>query len=580
MAIVKRWDTCRRLRSLSRVTRIAPVVVLGLLACNPDRSEKTSDTKNNLVVSPPQHARLGFTAHFPLSEVRSDSVPCASYSFSVNGSADIAVDMGADLTFAYDRANILPGGNVPVQITYTPTNDSGPEVRASATADVMMGVHVEGGCIAALCIVDPVSCPALTALAIAINSFDGQLNHFSLVSASGDFTAPLGAVPPVVVLGTGDTAVLQFLGNDLLRVTPTASLTLAPSPPGSFPGFGGAAALVSASGASPPFIPLVEWDSSAPVVATITLPSAPGPTATMTLNPLLHWLGTSASASININLVGVLGDVFGQPSPISVFSGALGPTVGLDNLLCNSSAIPSIAQPACMATVAAGNVPYPALQPQPPDPLPAVPPLPPFASFNFTITLDSDGDGLLDGVELANGTDPDNADTDHDGLSDGAEVNTYGTDPLNPDTDNDGLSDGAEVNTYHTNPLDPDTDHDLLSDGFEVAHGTDPLDPDSDHDGIIDGLDTQSMNSFITALPDSAFKANGQRVALLSQLRDVERQVADHKKDNAVHKLDNIRRHLDGCPTEPDQDDWVTDCTAQLELRALLDVLANNLALP
>lgn len=578
MEIARRLHAGRKWTSRSVLIWFTPMVIGGGFACTPDHPEPTSNVKSNLVVSPPQHVRLGFRAGFPIAQNRSDSVPCASYSFSVNGSASLAIDLGADLTFAYDRADIVPGGSVPIQITYTPTNDAGPEVSVNSTADIAMDVGVDTGCIVGLCLFDPVNCPLLSALAAAINSFSGELNHFSLVSATASFTAPLGADPAIAIPGTGDTAVLQFAGNDLLRVTPVGSLTLAPAPTGMLPGFGGASALVSATGATPPLIPVVEWQAATPVTTTIALPAAPGPTATLTLSPLQHWLGTTASASINIDLVGAIGDVFGHPAPISVFSGALGPALGLDSALCSS--VPSFAQPACMASIAAGNVPYPALQPQPPDALPTVPPLPGFAAIQFTITLDSDGDGLLDGVELHNGTDPDNADTDGDGLSDGAEVNVYGTDPLNPDTDGDGLSDGDEVNLYGTNPLDPDTDHDLLRDGFEVAHGTDPLDPDSDHDGIIDGLDSQFITQFITALDDAAFKANGQRTALLSQLRDVEHQVAAHRNDLALNKLLLIRRHLDGCPSTPDSDDWVVDCTAQVDLRGLVDVLATNLALP
>jgi hypothetical protein len=56
------------------------------------------------------------------------------------------------------------------------------------------------------------------------------------------------------------------------------------------------------------------------------------------------------------------------------------------------------------------------------------------------LPIDTDGDGLADYVEDANGngvvdageTDWTNPDTDGDGLSDGAEVNATGTDPLNP----------------------------------------------------------------------------------------------------------------------------------------------------
>jgi hypothetical protein len=66
-------------------------------------------------------------------------------------------------------------------------------------------------------------------------------------------------------------------------------------------------------------------------------------------------------------------------------------------------------------------------------------------------SLDSDGDGLLDGEEAR-----------------------YGTNPFLADSD--GLSDGDEVNVYHTNPLLKDTDGDGMSDGPEVAAGTDPND--------------------------------------------------------------------------------------------------------
>jgi hypothetical protein len=108
---------------------------------------------------------------------------------------------------------------------------------------------------------------------------------------------------------------------------------------------------------------------------------------------------------------------------------------------------------------------------------------------------DSDGDGLLNGQEIATGSDPfradrdedpdndnltnaqeiaagtksNDADSDDDFLNDGDEIAAT-TDPLNPDTDGDGLLDGRE-SPFGTNPKLADTDGDTLSDGFEVGFG-------------------------------------------------------------------------------------------------------------
>jgi hypothetical protein len=82
-----------------------------------------------------------------------------------------------------------------------------------------------------------------------------------------------------------------------------------------------------------------------------------------------------------------------------------------------------------MDQVAAGNLPYPALEPQPPSALPMVPPLPAFTPVSFTIDLDSDDDGVLDGTEIDMGLDPDDPDSDDDGYDDGVELNAA-CDPL------------------------------------------------------------------------------------------------------------------------------------------------------
>jgi len=115
---------------------------------------------------------------------------------------------------------------------------------------------------------------------------------------------------------------------------------------------------------------------------------------------------------------------------------------------------------------------------------------------------DSDGDGMQDAYELANGLNPnvdDRAgDLDNDGLTNFAEF-LAGTLPNNPDTDGDTLKDGVETKTgvwvsvtnTGTDPLKADTDGDGLGDGVEsntgvfvnlANTGTNPNKADTDGD--------------------------------------------------------------------------------------------------
>ncbi len=128
---------------------------------------------------------------------------------------------------------------------------------------------------------------------------------------------------------------------------------------------------------------------------------------------------------------------------------------------------------------------------------------------NIDETLDSDGDGLYDYLEVYFKTDKLNPDTDADGIPDYIEVIKIRTNPLSVDSDNnfvsdgdedadgdgltnineigsgtdltsqdtdgDGITDGDEVNLIHTFPLVVDTDNDGVGDGRELELGTDPL---------------------------------------------------------------------------------------------------------
>ncbi|MBX7116012.1 MAG: tandem-95 repeat protein [Myxococcaceae bacterium] len=110
--------------------------------------------------------------------------------------------------------------------------------------------------------------------------------------------------------------------------------------------------------------------------------------------------------------------------------------------------------------------------------------------------VDTDGDGIPDGVEDANHngavdpaeTNAANADTDGDGLDDGFEGSSENpTDPTLADTDSDGLKDGDEdanhngkVDPGETDPNNPDSDGGGSLDGDEVRQGTNPVRSDDD----------------------------------------------------------------------------------------------------
>ena len=120
---------------------------------------------------------------------------------------------------------------------------------------------------------------------------------------------------------------------------------------------------------------------------------------------------------------------------------------------------------------------------------------------------DSDGDGMSDAYELANGLDINDAsdaniDSDGDGISN---IDEFNNEPQllagNADADNDGLNDGEEVDGLVNTFGDPVTN--LLTDGTSIGAATDPFSADSDDDGIDDLDEIQgSDNSFNNAPTD------------------------------------------------------------------------------
>ena len=102
-------------------------------------------------------------------------------------------------------------------------------------------------------------------------------------------------------------------------------------------------------------------------------------------------------------------------------------------------------------------------------------------AFTVNIVEDSDSDGIYDyketntGIYVSpndTGTDPNNADSDGDTILDNVEI-TNGTNPNLLDTDSDGLDDSQEA-TYNTDPNSADTSGDGLKDGEVVNAGFDP----------------------------------------------------------------------------------------------------------
>ncbi len=99
--------------------------------------------------------------------------------------------------------------------------------------------------------------------------------------------------------------------------------------------------------------------------------------------------------------------------------------------------------------------------------------------------VDTDLDGLLDGLEITLGTNPNNSDTDGDGIEDAVEVGDDTSNPL--DEDSDGIIDALDSNIL-------DTDMDSVVDQLDPAN-TDPCIPDPNNEFCVATVDLEIIKT-------------------------------------------------------------------------------------
>lgn len=115
--------------------------------------------------------------------------------------------------------------------------------------------------------------------------------------------------------------------------------------------------------------------------------------------------------------------------------------------------------------------------------------------------VDTDHDGLSDGLEKQLRSDPNDADSDDDGLADGSEPNPSDDADrdgliglLDPDSDNDALFDGTELGFDCSNPATNNARGQCRADADGGATQTSPLLWDTDRGGASDGSEDPNLD--------------------------------------------------------------------------------------
>jgi hypothetical protein len=321
-----------------------------------------------------KHTTLGFTTSIPVDEDTGVASPPCLLSAGIclfhgalafHGTLTADVSLGTDVALTYDPADLnTPNAPLPVSVKYTPTV-GGSTVKYSLSGNMTFNFDGCSGC--------------------------PNVVPFNASSTPNAFTAPMDSDSPITIPGTSSGLTLSIGSFDVITATLGSSLTLAPAPSTGLPGLGGAAAVVQVTGASgAPVLP-IEWDSSGSDQSfTLTTPANPQALG-ISLTPLVHWVGTSGNAEIDLkwasdfqDAVAVIADIASagvclvvdcsvpDPDPIGLFSGGLGPvysSAGLDTAI--GDAIGGAAGSLVAGRVADGFVPVPLTAP----PHASIPPL-------------------------------------------------------------------------------------------------------------------------------------------------------------------------------------------------------------
>ena len=136
-----------------------------------------------------------------------------------------------------------------------------------------------------------------------------------------------------------------------------------------------------------------------------------------------------------------------------------------------------------------------------------------FSEVTITVSdcdVDTDMDGLLDGIEITLGTDPNNADSDGDGFEDGVEVGSDIDNPL--DEDEDGIIDALDSNSL-------DTDLDGVVDQLDPAN-TNPCVPDPSSEFCVATVDLEIRR------PDDDYLNVGEQLTFTITVNNISHESA------------------------------------------------------